>query len=260
MTYGIYEPGETFAHRLDPRAKIVFVLAYLVAAFVASGAVGFAAVTAAAVAALVLSGFDLRRVCASIRPFAGLMAFVFVFDALFTRRGEVLAELGPVCVSVGGIAFAAESVARFALVLLGTAPLMVTTSPTELSDGLALLLRPLARLGINVEPATLAVSMTLRFVPVVLEEFARVKDAQAARLADFDAKGLRERAAAYVPVMVPLFAGALRRARVLALAMQNRGYGQGAPGSRTCIRAYTLTSADKAVIAASCLLLLFSLA
>ena len=239
MSYGAYTRADTLAHSLDPRAKVVFSLLLLVAAFLADSAVELGLVAVATVVALAAAGIGPARAARSLRPFAWLMVFVLAFNAVF---------------SAGGAVYAAESVARFALVLLGSSTLMATTSPTELTDAVALLLRPLARLGVRVDDAVLCVSMTLRFVPLMLGEFRRVKAAQEARLARFDQPSPIARARAYVAVMVPLFAGALRRSDTLALAIRNREYGSTGV-RRTCIREYRLAPRDWAVLAAGSALL-----
>ncbi|MEQ2637663.1 energy-coupling factor transporter transmembrane component T family protein [Paratractidigestivibacter faecalis] len=233
MSIGGYRPGTTLAHRLDPRAKLVFTALYLVAAFVSRG---WALLAVATVAATVLaaSGTGARKALGSLRPFAWLMAFVLVFDSLF---------------STGGVSYAVESVVRFALVLLGSSTLMATTSPTELTDGCAMLLRPLAALGVDVDAAALAIGMTLRFVPVVMGEYRCVREAQEARGADFSSGGTLRRARSQVTTMVPLLASALRRSETLALAIRNRGFGEVEPGTRGCIRSYELRARDCAAMA-----------
>ena len=241
MSYGIYQRRDTFAHGLDPRSKVIFVAAFLVAAFIADGWLDLGVVALVAVAMLAASGIGPRRALSSLRPFAWLMAFVLVFNAAF---------------SAAGLAGALQSVARFALVLLGSSTLMGTTSPTELTDAASMLLAPLRRLGVRVDDVALSVSMTLRFVPVVLGEFRRVKAAQEARLARFDQPSPVARARAYVPVMVPLFAGALRRSQTLALAIRNREYGA-TGAARTCVRAYRLAPADFAALILAVALLAF---
>lgn len=248
--FGVFCEGDTFAHRLDPRTKLTFVVLFFVAAFVAQGPM-LAAVAAVAVAALASARMGVRQAFAMLRPFVWLLLFVAVFDVLFTRSGAVLFAAGPVSVTWGGVAFAVESVLRFCCMLLGTSALMYTTSPTALTDGFSLLLRPLARLGLRVDDAALALGMTLRFIPVVSDEFARVKEAQQARLADFGGGAVR-RLKAYGSVFMPLFSGALRRADTLALAIQNREYDGGV--RRTCIRVYRPRPADGAVLALAVLL------
>ena len=251
MSFGIYREGDSLAHRLDPRAKIVFVLLYIVAAFLVQSAPGLAVAALVAIGVLVASGTGPRGAAAALRPFAWLMLFVLVFDVLFVNEGQVLAQAGPICISVSGIQFALKAVVRFACVLLGTSTLMTTTSPTSLADGAALLLAPLQKLGVNTNNAAMVLGMTLRFIPVVSEEMARVREAQELRYANFTG-GVIARLRAYVPVIIPLFQGAMRRAETLALAMENREYDP--QGTRTCIRSYRLTRADVAVLALGCVL------
>lgn len=244
MTYGRYRPGATLAYQLDPRTKMVFSLVLIVATFAVSSWVGLVILAAVSVVALVASNMGVREAFATLRPFVWLMAFVLVFNSLFASAG---------------LSYGFESVLRFAIVLLGTSSLMVTTSPTELTDGVALLLKPLAKLGVPTDNVSLAVGMTLRFVPVVLAEFNRMKAAQEARFASFDSKRLVDRVRCYIPVMVPVFASALRRSRRLALALENRGYGQAQAGKRTCIRSYRLGRADAVVLGACACVLATSL-
>ena len=177
------------------------------------------------------------------------MGFVFLFNALFTVSAQPLFAAGPINVSTGGIAFGAISVLRFALVLLGTSGLMATTSPTELADAVARLLGPLQRLGLNIDGLVLGISLTLRFLPVLSDELDRIMSAQRARGAQFDQRNPLKRAQAFVPVIVPLLASALRRAETLALAIQNREYGANPQVRRTCIRSYRMRTRDGLVIA-----------
>lgn len=235
MTFGRYRPGTTLAYRIDPRTKLLFVTVLVVATFVVGGHIGLAACAAAAIGACAASGIGPKEALSTLRPFIWLMAFVLVFNSLFARSG---------------IVYGLESVARFAIVLVGTSALMVTTTPTELADAITLLLRPLARLGVRTESAGLAVGMTLRFVPVVMDEFGRVRRAQEGRFADFSTGGLVRRVKAWVPVMVPVFANAFRRSRRLALALESRGFGlpiEGG-GTPTCIRSYRFRAWDGVVI------------
>ncbi len=252
--FGAYCPGNTLAHRLDPRAKILFVVLFFVAAFSAQGVLALCVLLAAALAVQVASGSGVRVALHSLKPFAWLMVFVLVFDALFVNSGVVLWSAGPVTLTAGGVTCAVENVLRFICVLLGTSALMATTSPTQLTDGFALMLRPLDRLGVRTASASLAMSMTLRFIPTFVNEFDKVCIAQASRGADFASGGVLQRALALVPALVPVFASALRRSESVAYAVEARAFG--AAGSRTCLRAYALRGADVLVLAAACALIL----
>ena len=246
--FGVYRPGSSFAHRLDPRAKIAFVILFFVAAFCAQGPVGLAVLAAAAAASQAASGGTLARALRQVKPFAWLMVFVAIFDALFVRSGAVILEAGPICVSAGGIAFGVENVVRFACLLLGTSALMATTSPSALTDGFALLSRPLARVGVRTDRAQLAVSMTFRFVPTLVAEFDRIRIAQAARAANFGGN-VAERTISTVPVLVPLFSSALRRSETLAFAVESRLFGAN-PGGRTRLKTYRMGGSDWTAIVA----------
>ena len=250
--FGVYRPGSSLAHRLDPRAKIVFVILFFVAAFCAQGLVGLAALAFAAVVSQAASGGTFARALRQLKPFVWLMVFVTVFDALFVRSGAVLFEAGPVCVSAGGVAFGVENVVRFACLLLGTSALMATTSPAALTDGFALLARPLSRAGVRTDRAQLAVSMTFRFVPTLVAEFDRIRIAQASRAASFGGN-VAQRAISTVPVLVPLFTSALRRSETLAFAVESRLFGVN-PGGRTRLKTYRMGGCDWAAIAAGCML------
>ena len=250
--FGVYRPGSSLAHRLDPRAKIVFVVLFFVAAFCAQGLVGLAALAFAAVVSQAASGGAFARALRQLKPFVWLMVFVTVFDALFVRSGAVLLEAGPLCVSAGGIAFGVENVVRFACLLLGTSALMATTSPAALTDGFALLARPLSRAGVRTDRAQLAVSMTFRFVPTLVAEFDRIRIAQASRAASFGGN-VAQRAISTVPVLVPLFTSALRRSETLAFAVESRLFGAN-PGGRTRLKTYRMGGCDWAAIAAGCML------
>lgn len=243
--FGVFCEGDSLAHCLDPRTKLLFVALFFVAAFAAQGPM-LVVVAAVAGVSLATARISPRQALVLLRPFVWLLLFVAVVDVLFTRSGAVLCSVGPTVVTEGGVVFAMDSVVRFCCMLLGTSTLMYATSPTALTDGFALLLRPFARFGMRVDDAALALGMALRFIPVVSDEFARVKEAQEARLADFGG-GVVRRLRAYGSVFVPLFSGALRRADTLALAVRNREYDGAA--QRTCIRAYRMGAADGVAVA-----------
>lgn len=248
LSFGIYRPGSSFAHLLHPATKLVFCLLFMIAGFIAERPLALAAVALAALASLVASGSSVRQSLRALRPFRWLMGFVLVFNTLFTASGTLLLQAGPVQISSGGLLFGALCVLRFALIMLGTSTLMVTTSPTALADGAATLMKPLARLGLRTDDATIAIQLTLRFVPVLVEEFNRIKAAQEARLARFGSPSPLQRARSFIPVITPLFSSALRRSDTLALAMVNREYGTRPAASRTCIRSYRFGRADVAVL------------
>lgn len=258
-TFGAYRPGTTTAHKLDPRAKIVFTALFIATAFVAQGAPALLILLAAAMAVQAASGSSVHAALRSLKPFAWLIAFVLVFDTLFVSSGDVIWCAGPVTITTGGASCAIENVLRFVCVLLGTSALMTTTSPTQLTDGFSLMLRPLDRFGVRTASAGLAMSMTLRFIPTLTKEFNKVCVAQMSRGADFANGAVLQRGLALVSALVPMFASALRRSESLAYAVEARAFGAVGP-SRTCLRSYRLRGIDWAALALAAALLVIELA
>lgn len=243
-SFGVYRRGSSLAHRLDPRTKLVFTVLFFVVAFVAQGPM-LGVVVALAAASIAASGMGSVGALAMLRPFKWLILFVAVWDVLFTTGGEELLQLGPLCLTSSGLLFAGESVLRFCCMLLGTSALMRTTSPIQLTDGFAGLLAPFSRIGACVDDAALALGLTFRFIPTLVEEHARIRRAQESRAACFGG-GVASRLQAYVSVFTPLFAGALRRADSVALAISSRCYGCGK--MRSSIREYRMKTADWLVL------------
>lgn len=241
--FGVYREGSSFAHRLDPRTKVVFVAVFIATGFFCRGWVALALVAATALAMVRATGEGLLQAVRALRPFVPVMVFIGLFDALFAVSGTVWWQMGPFAVSAGGCGLAADSLVRFAAVLLGTSLLMRVTSPTELSDAAELMLAPLSRKGVHADAAILALGMALRFIPVVSQELERVKGMQLLRGAHFDEGGPRQRLKAYHPVLVPLFIGAFHRADTLAYAVVNRGFGCSGH-ARTSYRAYAFGKND----------------
>lgn len=256
--FGAYRPGTTTAHKLDPRAKIIFAVLFIATAFAAQGAPALLILLAAAMAVQAASGSSAHAALRSLKPFAWLMGFVLVFDTLFVTSGDVIWCAGPATITTGGASCAIENVLRFVCVLLGTSALMTTTSPTQLTDGFSLMLRPLDRFGVRTASAGLAMSMTLRFIPTLTKEFNKVCVAQMSRGADFANGGVLQRGLALVSALVPMFAGALRRSESLAYAVEARAFGAVGP-SRTRLRSYRLRRADWAALALAATLLVIEL-
>ena len=257
-TFGAYRPGTTTAHKLDPRAKIVFAVLFIATAFVAQGAPALLILLAAAIAVQAGSGSSVHTALRSLKPFAWLMSFVLVFDTLFVNSGDAIWCAGPATITAGGVSCAIENVLRFVCVLLGTSALVTTTSPTQLTDGFSLMLRPLGRFGVRTASAGLAMSMTLRFIPTLTKEFNKVCVAQMSRGADFANGGVLQRGLALVSALVPMFASALRRSESLAYAVEARAFGAAGP-SRTCLRSYRLRGIDWAALALAAALLAIEL-
>lgn len=252
-SFGRYYACDTPVNRLDARTKLLFVGLFFVASFAAQGIVGLLAVAVAACLSLAFAKVGPRMALSFVRPFAWLLLLVAVMDVLFANDGAVVLCAGPLAVTAEGVALALSSTVRFCCLMLGTATLMRTTSPSELTEGVRFLLSPLRRVGVRVDGAAVALGMTFRFIPLFAEEFARVKRAQESRLASFSG-GVASRLCAYVSVFIPLFANAFRRADAVAFAVQSRGFGSSA---RTSLQEGHMGAADWAVLAFSAALVVF---
>lgn len=216
-------PGSSTIHRLDPRAKLIAVAALSVTLFVRTSYWSMAVLGVACFVGLALSRVPPRWFWRGLRPVLWLVVFTFVVQALF-GPGEPLARLGPLDVSGEGLERAAYLSLRLIVLVVAGSLLTLTTPPVALTDGLAWLGRPLRKLHLPTEELALMVTIALRFIPTLLAELDTIMRAQRARGADFSRGGPLRRARALVPLLVPLFVSAFRRADELALAMEARCY------------------------------------
>jgi len=218
-----YYPGSSLIHRFDPRAKLVAVAAFSVALFVRTSYWSLTVLGLACLTGFALSHVPPRWFWRGLRPIVWLVAFTFVLQALF-GPGEPLVRLGPLDISREGVERAAYLSLRLIVLVVAGSLLTLTTPPVALTDGLAWLGRPLRKLHLPTEELALMVTIALRFIPTLLAELDTIMRAQRARGADFSRGGPLRRARALVPLLVPLFVSAFRRADELALAMEARCY------------------------------------
>ena len=224
ITLGQYFPGDTVIHRLDPRIKILVALLFLVAVFVVRTMWGFLALTVLFAVIIALAKLGPVTILRSIRPLLFIIIFTFILNILFYSGQTVYWQWGFLTISKEGIEKAVFIAIRLVLLIVATSLLTLTTSPMQLTDGLESLLRPLKAIRFPVHEMAMMMSIALRFIPTLAEEADRIRKAQAARGADFDTGGLFKRAASLIPLLVPLFVGAFRRAEELATAMEARCY------------------------------------
>lgn len=223
-TLGQFYPVDSPVHALDPRAKILAVAALAVGLFAIGSFTGFLVVGTALSVCVAMSRVPARVFLGYLRPVLPIVVATALFQALFSREGEVLFAWGIVEVRDAGLALAASLACRI-LLLVGAAGLLTaTTSPLAMADGVEDLLSPLKKLRLPVHEVAMMMSIALRFVPTLSDEAGRILRAQAARGADFSRGGPLKRARAMLPVLVPLTVGAFRRADELAEAMESRGY------------------------------------
>ena len=253
ITLGQYFPGDTPAHKLDPRTKIVLVVLYIVALFQAKNLLTYALVAVTFVTCARVSKVGARALLKGLKPVVIIVLFTGFLNLFFTP-GETLFELGFLRLTDAGIYNALRMVVRILLLIMGTFLLTYTTSPIALTDALERLLNPLKKLHVPVHELAMVMSIALRFIPTLIEETDKIISAQKARGANFDDGNLFQRAKAMVPLLVPLFVSSFRRADELATAMECRCYhgGQG----RT--KLHQLHYHRRDAIAMLCCILLFS--
>ncbi len=239
---GQYYAADSPVHALDARAKLLCALAALVAIFCVSGAAQLVAAAAFTFAVLVASRVPGGRVLAAVRPLVVFLAVLSLFNLFFVQSGDVLASLGPLAITTGGIRAAVLYTARFALALVLGSLVLLTTTPTQLADAFDSLLSPLSRVGLPGHEIAMVFALMLRFVPTIADEASAIMDAQALRGGAFDEGGPVRRIRSLVPVVVALLASGLRHADGLARALDARCYEGGA--GRTHYHEQRLTRRD----------------
>ena len=224
ITLGQYFPGESVVHRLDPRTKLVLTLFYIVALFAAKGYYSYGLMLAVLVTGILLSKINMKTVLRSIRPLVVIILFTFILNMLFAGGTHQIAHFWIFNITVEGISIAVTMIVRLIMLIVGTFLLTYTTSPIALTDGLESLMNPLKKIKVPVHELSMMMSIALRFIPTLIEETDKIISAQKARGADFDSGNLIRRAKAMLPILVPLFISAFRRADELAVAMESRCY------------------------------------
>lgn len=229
ITLGQYFPGNSLIHRLDPRTKLIMLVIYIVALFMASGWVSYALMFAFLAVVIKISTIPLKSIVKGMKPLVMILIFTGILNLFFTQEGEILVEFWIITIYTGGVSRALMMVARILMLITCTFLLTYTTSPIALTDGLEALLNPLKKIKVPVHELSMMMCIALRFIPTLIEETDKIMCAQKARGADFENGSLMERAKALVPILVPLFISAFRRADELATAMECRCY-QGGEG------------------------------
>ena len=229
VTLGQYFPGNSPVHLLDPRTKILILTAYIVALFSASYWISYAVVFAFLVAAVVISKIPLKSLLHGMKPLAFVLIFTGILNVFFTTGDKLLVKFWILSVYWEGIIRAFFMMIRIFMLICGTFLLTYTTSPISLTDGLESLLGPLKKIRVPVHELSMMMCIALRFIPTLIEETDKIMSAQKARGADFESGNLIQRVRALVPILVPLFISAFRRADELATAMECRCY-QGGDG------------------------------
>jgi len=253
ITLGQYFPGNSLIHRLDPRTKLIFTILYIAALFVAKTYVTYGILFLVLVLSVAISKIKPSAMLKGLKPLTIIIIFTAILNLFYTKGGDTLINYGIITVTTEGIKIAVYMVVRIMMLISGTFLLTYTTTPMSLTDGMEILMNPLKKAHVPVHEFSMMMSIALRFIPTLIEEADKITNAQKARGADFETGTLADRAKALLPLLVPLFVSAFRRADELAIAMESRCY-HGGEG-RTRMKTLKMETSDLLALAFSALLL-----
>lgn len=224
ITIGQYYPAKSILHRLDPRVKLVSTLLYLISLFLFKSIPGYLVATLFLAAVIRISKVPFGYIVKGLRPVIMLLMITVVFNLFLTRDGEILFHQWIFTITEGGLRTAVYMAVRLVYLIIGSSLMTFTTTPNALTDGLEKGLSPLNRLHVPVHDVAMMMSIALRFIPILLEETDKIMKAQIARGADLESGNMIQKAKSMIPILVPLFVSAFRRANDLAMAMEARCY------------------------------------
>jgi len=253
ITLGQYYPVDSWVHRLDPRTKILLTIALIVAVFMVKSMVGYALILGFVYLTARMSKIPFRMLWKGVRSLRFILILTFLLNLFFNSGTTELVKLGFIRITWEGLSQAVHYSLRLVFLVMGTSLMTLTTSPIALSDGIEMLLSPLKKLHFPAHELAMMMSIALRFIPTLMEEADKIMKAQMARGADFESGNLLARAKAMVPLLVPLFVSAFRRAGDLAMAMESRCYHGGE--HRTRLRVLKITVNDWYALGAALLLI-----
>jgi energy-coupling factor transport system permease protein len=233
IAFGQYCEGNSIVHRLDPRAKIIISIIYIVAIFLAKSVSAFALLTLSTVGLIFLTGISPRLILRSMRPLLFIILFTSIINIFWITGDTLLLSFWIINIYLEGIINAILIVLRIMLLITATSLFLTyTTTPLALTDALESLLSPLKKLHVPVHEFAMMMTIALRFIPTLIEETQKIIAAQTARGADFSSGNIISRAKALIPILIPLFISAFRRADELAVAMECRCYTGGVGRTR----------------------------
>lgn len=224
ITIGQYYPTNSVIHRLDPRVKIVCTLAYLISLFLFKSVLVYAISTLFLIAVIRTSKVPFKFITKGLKPIILLLMMTTIFNLFFTSTGKILVSIGFIKITEDGLRASVYMVLRLVYLIIGSSIMTLTTTPNELTDGIERLLRPLNKIKVPVHEIAMMMSIALRFIPILLEETDKIMKAQIARGADLESGNIIQKAKSMIPILVPLFVSAFRRANDLAMAMEARCY------------------------------------
>ena len=224
ITIGQYYPANSVIHRLDPRVKIVATLLFLISLFVQKSVLGYLVATLFLAGVIHLSKVPLKFIMKGLKPIMILLLITVAFNLFLNNGGEVLVHFWIFQITEDGLEISVYMAIRLIYLIAGSSIMTFTTTPNALTDGIEKLLRPLNKVKVPVHEVAMMMSIALRFIPILLEETDKIMSAQKARGADFESGNIIQKAKALIPILVPLFISAFRRADELAVAMECRCY------------------------------------
>ena len=224
ITIGQYYPAKSIVHRLDPRVKLVSTLLYLISLFLFKSISGYLIATLFLIWVIGVSRVPFSFIVRGLKPVIMLLMITVLFNLFLTRSGAVLFHAWIFTITEGGLVTAVYMAVRLIYLIIGSSLMTFTTTPNELTDGIEALLYPLNKVRVPVHEVAMMMSIALRFIPILLEETDKIMKAQIARGADFESGNMIQRAKSMIPILVPLFVSAFRRANDLAMAMEARCY------------------------------------
>lgn len=229
LILGHYVPGNSLIHRLDPRSKLLAMILYIVIVFWANNVVTNIIMVAFTLIVVLLSKIKLSFFLKGVQPMIGIILFTTLFQMFFTQGGQTYFQFGFLKITSYGFSQAVLIFMRFVLIIFFSTLLTLTTTPLSLADAVESLLKPFVRFKVPAHEIGLMLSLSLRFVPTLMDDTTRIMKAQRARGVDFGEGNLIQKVKSIIPILIPLFASSFKRADALALAMEARGY-QGGDG------------------------------
>ncbi len=246
MIIGRYMPGDSWIHRLDARTKLVLSIAFIFVIFFANNVIGYALATVFTLLAIMLTGLGVGVFIRGVKPLILLMLITTLFQLFFVQTGDVLIHWWFIKITTDGVINSIVVFVRFMLIIMFSTILTLTTQPLAVADGMESLLKPFKKIGLPVSELALMLSIALRFVPTLMDEAQSIMNAQRARGVRFNEGGLMTRIKSFVPLLIPLFVNAIKRAIELGDAMEARGYRGG--DQRTKYRVLTWHRQDTVAI------------
>jgi energy-coupling factor transport system permease protein len=224
MIFGRYVPADSVIHRMDPRSKLIIIFLFVCIIFLANNWFTYILIGVYTFFMLGSSKIPIRFLYAGLKPVIWLVIFTLILQVLFTKEGSLLFQMGPLKIYEEGLKQGIFISVRFFLLIIMTSLLTLTTTPIEITDGIETLLHPLKKIHFPVHEMALMMSIALRFIPTLMQETDKIMKAQMARGVEFSSGPIKERVKAVIPLLIPLFVSAFKRAEELAIAMEARGY------------------------------------